>query len=326
LDTTTIGAWTGFYGGDGQIIANDAAASAPGYATVSLTGDKLWTWAATTSDPRALETASGSSTLLASAYYSATSFNINLNLTDGNSHRIALYLLDWDSTSRSETITILDAGTSKVLDTETFSSFHGGQYASWNVKGHVLIQVKATGGANAVVSGIFFDPPSAVMAAATYAGADTVTQGTWSGVYGSTGDLIAADATNLPASIVVSLEGDKQYTWAASTSDVRALQTANGASTRIASTYYAATSFTIDVNLTDGNTHKLSLYLLDWDSTARTETIAVLNAENNKVLDTETYSSFHNGEYAAWNVTGHVVIQVTKSGGANAVVGGIFID
>jgi hypothetical protein len=65
--------------------------------------------------------------------------------------------VDWDSTSRAETISILDASTNAVLDTETFSSFHNGEYAEWDVQGHVLIQVTKTGGANAVVSGIFFD-------------------------------------------------------------------------------------------------------------------------------------------------------------------------
>jgi hypothetical protein len=324
LDTATQGAWGGFYGSDGQLIANDD--TNPGaYATVSLSGDSTYTWATPTTDPRALETTSGSSTLIASAYYAPTSFNINVNLTDGNAHRLTLYLVDWDSTARAETISIVDATTSKVLDTETFASFHGGQYASWNVQGHVLIRVTRTGGANAVVSGIFFDPPPS-SASASYVGLDKTTGGTWTGSYGSNGELIATEAPNLAALAAVDLTGDKLYTWASPTTDARALQTASGSSTLIASTYYSSSSFSIDVNLKDGNTHKISLYLLDWDSTSRAETVAILNADDNTILDTESYSSFHNGEYAAWNVTGHVVIQVTKTGGTNAVVSGIFVD
>jgi hypothetical protein len=80
------------------------------------------------------------------------------------------------------------------------------------------------------------------------------------------------------------------------------------------------------VNLRDGRYHGIELYLLDWDSTSRAETISILDAESNTVLDTETYSSFHNGEWADWDVRGHVLIQVTRTGGANAVVSGIFID
>jgi hypothetical protein len=249
---------------------------------------------------------------------------MNVNLADGNTHKIALYLLDWDSTSRSETISILDAASNAVLDTETFSGFHTGQYASWFVTGHVLIQVTRTGGANAVVSGIFFDP--IVITAAQYVGADSTTQGTWTGKYGASGELIANDLANLPGFAIVSLTGDKPYTWAASTSDVRALQTASGSSARIASTYYSASSFTINVNLIDGNMHKIGLYLLDWDSTLRSETVSIVDAESNTLLDTETYSSFNSGVWAVWNVTGRVAIQVVRTGGTNAVVGGIFVD
>ena len=156
LDTTTQGTWTGKYGSNGYIIANDAT-NPPAYATVSLTGDTPYTWVASTSTVSALQVSSGSSTRIASAYYSSTSFTINLNLTDGNMHQVALYLLDWGSTTRAETISILDAASNAVLYTGPFSSFTSGQYAVWKIQGHVLIQVTKTGGANAVVSGIFFD-------------------------------------------------------------------------------------------------------------------------------------------------------------------------
>ena len=43
------------------------------------------------------------------------------------------------------------------LSTQPFSNFHDGQYAVWNIQGHVRIQVTRTGGTNSVVSGIFFD-------------------------------------------------------------------------------------------------------------------------------------------------------------------------
>jgi hypothetical protein len=51
-----------------------------------------------------------------------------------------------------------------------------------------------------------------------------------------------------------------------------------------------------------------------------------VDAENNTLLNTQSFSSFHNGEYAVWNVQGHVLIQMTKTGGSNAVVSGIFVD
>jgi hypothetical protein len=292
LNTIAQGTWTGAFGADGSLIAN-VTSSLPAYATVSVTGDTPYTWAASTSDVRALQTASGSSSRIASTYYSPTTFTVDVNLTDGNTHQVALYLVDWDSTVRTESISIVDAATGAVLDSETYASFHSGEYAIWNVAGNVQIQVTKTGGGNAVVSGLFFDP---VVPSAVYGGLDTATQGTWTGIHGAGGELIANDVTNPPSYATVSVAGDTLYSWAASSTDVRALQASRGSSSRIASTYYSTGSFTINVNLTDGKTHRIALYLLDWDSTARTESVSILNVINGAVLDTETYSSFHNGE------------------------------
>ena len=144
-DATSQGAWTGKYGADGYVIANDAS-SVPSYATVSLTGASTYTWVASISDLRALQSFKGSSARIASTYYSSSTFTFDINLTDGNLHRIALYVLDWDSTSRSENIAVVDAASNAVLDTETLSGFHGGQYACWNAQGHVLIKVTRAAG------------------------------------------------------------------------------------------------------------------------------------------------------------------------------------
>ena len=83
------------------------------------------------------------------------------------------------------------------------------------------------------------------------------------------------------------MSGASHYTWAASTSDARALQHP-GASDRVAACWYAGSNFTIDVNLTDGVAHQFALYALDWDGIARTERIDVLDADSGAVLDTRT--------------------------------------
>jgi hypothetical protein len=303
------------------MIANDAT-QLPSYAAVSVTGDGVDTWVASTADPRALQTASGATTRIASTYFSPSNFTFNINLTDGNTHRIALYLLDWTGTTRVETISVMDAATNAVLSTQSFSGFHNGEYAIWNVHGHVLIKVTSTGTPNAVVSGIFFDANPA----ATYTGNDTMTEGTWTGKYGNDGFMIANDATQLPSYAAVSATGDGADTWVATTTDPRALQTASGATTRIASTYYSPSNFTFNINLTDGNTHRIALYLLDWTGSSRIETIAVMDASTNAVLSTQSFSSFHNGEYAIWNVHGHVLFKVTSTGSPNAVVSGVFFN
>jgi hypothetical protein len=101
-----------------------------------------------------------------------------------------------------------------------------------------------------------------VTTSATYTGLDTTTLGAWTGT--------------------------------------SALQVSNGSSSRIASVYYSATSININLNLTDGNTHRIALYLPDDESTGHTNR-------------------------GSWNVTGNVIIQVTKTTGVNAVVSGIFL-
>ena len=130
---------------------------------------------------------------------------------------------------------------------------------------------------------------------ASYVGADTTTQGTWTGVYGADGDIIFNDSTAPPSYATVSFTGGATYTWASSTTDVRALQTASGASSRIASTYYSEGNFNINLDLTDGNTHRVALYLCDWDNAGRAETITIKDAASGAVLDTENYAEFSNG-------------------------------
>ena len=127
-----------------------------------------------------------------------------------------------------------------------------------------------------------------------------------------------------PAYATVTESGANLYTWSGSTGDVRALQKgAPQATDRIAACWYGS-QFTIDVNLTDGQAHAVSLYALDWDTTSRVERIDVIDPSTGTVLDTRTISSFQNGEYLTWNLKGHVQFRVTSIAGINAVISGLF--
>src|SRR5581483_3169412 len=109
------------------------------------------------------------------------------------------------------------------------------------------------------------------------------------------------------------------YTWASSTTDPRALQLPGGGG--IASTWYSAGTFNISLSFTDGQTHQVALYAVDWDLKARNQTIKIVDPLNPaNALDTRTISNFSNGIYLVWDVSGSVVIQVTNNGGVNAVV------
>jgi hypothetical protein len=332
-DTSTQGAWTGNYGGEGFFLANGPS-SPPSYATLGFSQASTYTWANQTTDPRALQNGLGAASNIASAY-DGNSFNININFSDGFAHRVALYLLDFDTTSRSETITITNTFTQAVLDTETFSNFNNGIYAIWNLQGNVTINVSRSGGSAAVVSGIFFGSPGSISgpgpgssSSASYIGVDTATKGSWTGGYGANGYLIANNTGVAPAYATASVTGDFTYTWAAQTSDPRALQSFPYATTGIASSYtqYGGQSFTISININDGGTHRIALYLLDWEAAGRVETITITDPSTGALLDSETFSGFQNGEYPSWLIKGNVLVKVTPVGTFSPVVSGVFFN
>ncbi len=94
---------------------------------------------------------------------------MDVNLTDGQQHGLELYFLDWDTSSRAEQVQISDAATGAVLSTQSISSFHNGLYLDYTVSGNILITITKTGGANAVLSGLFLDPSSVPATPATIA-------------------------------------------------------------------------------------------------------------------------------------------------------------
>jgi hypothetical protein len=327
LDTTTRGSWQAKYGSEGYVIPN-LTQSIPGYATFAAQNALLYTWNAGTTDTRAVKMPNSGSGV-ASTFYNNPGFSLDINAVDGNTHQIAVYVLDWDGFgSRAQTMQVIDANSNTVLDTEKLANFANGTYVIWNITGHVRINVSRTGGANAVIAGVFFGKNAAAPASATatFTGADTSTQGNWQGKYGVDGYSISNSTQNLPAYASFGVQNQMNYTWNAATSDTRALQIPNS-TTHMASTWYNSPSFNFDVNLTDSNSHRVALYAIDWDgSGSRAQRVQVIDVASNKVLDTETISGFSSGMYLVWNVSGHVKINVTMTGAHNAVVSGIFFD
>ena len=188
-DATTQGDWRSAHGADGYDVSQDpspANPSIPSYATVSLPDARNFTWVADSAgntDVRDLRDAAGTGRLAACWYPqtpdAGSSFDIDLGLTDGRSHRVSVYALDWDyGGARSERFDVYDAATHALLDTRTISGFQGGEYLTWDLRGSVIIRVtNLAAGLNAVVGGIFFDgdpanstdaDPAAVAAANAY--------------------------------------------------------------------------------------------------------------------------------------------------------------
>jgi hypothetical protein len=327
VDATRGGQWTGAYGTDGDWVLGGPW-SVPSYATMSVPNAQTCVWATSTTDLRDLQVLPGSISRVAGCVYSPSSFSVDLNLTDGRAHQVSFYLLDWDRAGRTETIQVADASTGRVLDTRSAAGFGNGQYVSWNLSGHVKITFTNTGPLNAVLGGVFFDPPAARPAAtssAAFLAADASTRGTWSGAYGAEGyDLFSSNASMPAYAQLGTTPGQLTCTWADSTTDPRALQQAPGSAGRIESCFYAWNSFSLDLNLTDGNAHRVALYVADYDYQGRSEQVQLSDAATGAVLDTRSVSNFAGGQYLAWNMSGHVKITVTRTGGVNAVASGIF--
>src|ERR1019366_7462567 len=156
-------------------------------------------------------------------------------------------------------------------------------------------------GTNAVLSGLFFGGATS----ASLVGTDSTTAGNWIGNYGADGYNVIGASASYPAYAQVTPIGTGTYVWASSTTNVSALQYPSGTG-RIAATWYAWPSFTVDINILDGQVHPLSLYLFDGTNAGQSERIDVLNAGTGAVLATTTASNFGGGRYVTWTVQGHV--------------------
>jgi uncharacterized delta-60 repeat protein len=155
-DTTTVGNWKGVYGSEGYNVFGKQQLL-PSYVQVTPAGKSDWIWTDTTSDPRALLWPVGTGRM-AACWYSSTGFDIDFNITDGRTHRLAVYLCDWDYNGRGQTIQLINPSTGAILNSQTVSGFSGGQYLVWDIKGQVRLRLTRTAGVNAVLSGFFFGP------------------------------------------------------------------------------------------------------------------------------------------------------------------------
>ena len=156
-DTTTSGSWWGVYGADGYDLSQSSI-SLPSYATVSVTGNNNYTWAAAspTLGTPALELPSPSTSRIAGCWYNNPTFSIKVAFTDGNIHQFAMYCLDYDNQGRTDTIQVYDATNTNILDTEMISSYNSGVWLVWDFGGTINLKFNNTGPQNAVVSGLFF--------------------------------------------------------------------------------------------------------------------------------------------------------------------------
>jgi hypothetical protein len=342
-DTTTTGYWKGVYGAGGFDLAGDPSAnnpSLPSYATLTLASDGSTVWNPSSANQPALQkAAAGSTDRVAACWYGTNSVAADIHLTDGKVHQVAAYLLDYDgSNGRSENVQVLDDATGTVLDSRTVSGFSGGKYVVWNLSGNVTLRFTNNGGPNspnAVLSGLFFGTATPPVGSASFVTTDTTTAGYWNRVYGAGGFDLAGDPSannpSLPSYATVTMTGATSYVWNPSTTPLRALlKAAAGSNDGVAACWYGSSSFGVDVHLTDGQTHQVAAYLLDYDdSNGRSETVQVVDDATGTVLDTRTVTSFSGGKYLVWNISGNVTLRFLNNGGPtspNAVLSGLFFN
>jgi hypothetical protein len=319
-DATTQGSWKGVYGAEGYAVIGDVI-SYPPWVAVAPTANSSYNWATSTSDVRALQKTTSATDRIASSWWSSDALTVDFTFEDQSPHRVALYFLDWDYRSRAARADVLD-DKGNILDTRTISNSTSGLYLVWNLSGHVIIRIAALNG-DAVLGGIFFGGAGPVnTGAASFVRADTTTLGSWRGIYGNDGYNVVNDSSSDPPYVAPFASGNMPYTWALSSTDVRALQKASAPDDRIASCWLSNSVFTVNLNFNDGNTHQVALYFVDWDNFGRTEQIDIVDGSGT-VLDSRTLSDFAAGQYLVWNLSGHLAVRIT-TGIANAVLSGIF--
>lgn len=320
-DTTTGGNWKGVYGNEGYLMAG-ATAALPTYATAT-TSAAQWTWANPSASSSALLVPAGTSRI-AACWYSATQVGFDLNVNDGQLHRVSMYFFDASASGRQQRIELINRDTGANLDSRSLTDFSKGVYLTWDITGNVSIRLTPTT-VNAVVSGLFFDAvPTPVVTSAKFVKSDATTLGTWNGVYGAQGYTIAGTSASLPAYATIAT-GASQWIWQAQTTSPSALQVPGNATGRIAACWYSATQLGFDINVKDGQSHRISMYFLDASASGRQQRVDVIDRATGVVLDTRTIANFATGLYATWDVTGSVSIRLTPMN-VNAVVSGIFFD
>lgn len=173
IDTATSGNWKTQYGTQGYDIIYDASGPStayPAYAQVNRIAGNIaapWAYPADT-DTRALQQVVGTQRTLGTLWdgdpTGGSSIVIDVNLSDGLTHQVAIYSLNYFSgapyyQNRNETVTVKDAVTGLVLDSRIIPSgsvFNNGVYVGFNVSGHVRFEITSTDGSE-VVNGLFFD-------------------------------------------------------------------------------------------------------------------------------------------------------------------------
>ena len=118
---------------------------------------------------------------------------------------------------------------------------------------------------------------------------------------------------SLPANVTVTAWWSKLIR-GPSTTAAQALEDPPNGASRIAACWYSPTSFTVDVDLTDGQAHNLELYFLDYDNEGRSEQSSDQQCHDGGGAEYRDRVDFLDRVvYLEWAVSGNVLITITKT-------------
>src|SRR4051812_28609090 len=123
----------------------------------------------------------------------------DFNFTDEQTHRVALYMVDFDKQGRSQTIELVDPATGASITGQfgqRVGCFTIGRSMAYELRGHVQLRLSRQSGPIAVINGIFIVP--AVSTEHTFVRSDPTTGGTWRLAYGSEAAFVAGSAPAFP--------------------------------------------------------------------------------------------------------------------------------
>ncbi|MDX1981392.1 MAG: Ig-like domain-containing protein [Bryobacteraceae bacterium] len=160
-DDTTQGNWKGVYGQDGNLEVLHSNLY-PSYSNVGSTGVNQLLLDTYSTDPRALLKQFpqfSANERIKAQFYSRFNFELRINTSDNQPHRIALYFCDYDNMGRSITVSMRDTGTGQILDSRLLNNYQNGVYFVYNYRGNVTIRVQNNNEPNlpnGTISGLFW--------------------------------------------------------------------------------------------------------------------------------------------------------------------------
>ena len=156
------GNWVGTYGGDGYALGAWNGMAATGdlvalpNATLTLVQGNRYQWASSTTDVRALQSPDASQRR-SGAWFLDGQLRLRLDFDVAYAGTLHLYVLDWDTASRRQNVTVTDGTTTKTI--ALTNSYNAGAWLHYPIDvpagGVVNITADWLAGWNANIQGLF---------------------------------------------------------------------------------------------------------------------------------------------------------------------------